>query len=214
MSNINLVLLAAIVAATADPGYGMFARDADLTALVEGNYVAVNEGLTDEAEGVARIAAMATDLGKQTHANAGTEGTTEAAKPKVEKVKLATATMKRPAPVKRTREGGESKYPFDGLKLPNGDDVDAFFVPATAEMPDPAKSLTSAVSQANRKYGTVTGKNARGHDTYQYTRVFRILASDDPKGAYVWRDNDAKAGDTSASDADNDADAGTDQTTA
>ena len=209
MSKYNLTLLAAIVAATADPGYGMFANDADLSAMVADGLVATNPGLTDEENGVARIAAMATDAGKKAHADAGS--TDANAAPKPEKVKIAVTTMKRPEAVKRTRASGESKYPFDTLELPNGDEVSSFFVPATADMPDPAKSLTSAVSQANRKYGTVTGKNARGHDTYQYTRVFRIAPSEDPKGAYVWRDNDAKPGDTADSDADDANDNGGEQ---
>lgn len=205
MSKYNLTLLAAIVAATADPGYGMFEQNDELKTLVDDGLVAVNTGLTEGNS----IAAMATDAGKKAHADAGSTG--DAAAPKPEKVKIAVTTMKRPEAVKRTRASGESKYPFDTLELPNGDEVSSFFVPATADMPDPAKSLTSAVSQANRKYGTVTGKNARGHDTYQYTRVFRIAPSEDPKGAYVWRDNDAKPGDTADSDADDANDNGGEQ---
>lgn len=188
----NMGLLAAIVAATESSQYGMFAENAELSALVEDGYVATNPNMRENGN----IAAMATDTGKALHsqgdgANAGGDD-----KPAKEKQTFAVATMKRPEQVKRQRESTGSKYPFDDLAAPNGDDVSSFFVPATEDMPDPAKSLTSAVSQANRNYGKVVGKNERGHNKYQYTRVFRIQASDDPKGAYVWRDADAKEGET------------------
>lgn len=202
-SKYNLALLSAVVAATADPGYGMFNRDADLEALVTDGLVAVNEAMTTE-DG-SQIAAMATDAGKKAHADAANgNAPTEAPK---EKPTFTVTTMKKPEPVRRTRESGESKYPFDDLAAPDANgNVSSFFVPATADMPDPAKSLASAVSQANRRYGSVVGKNARGHDKYQYTRVFRITASDDPKGAYVWRDEDARPNEPS--DGDENADQG------
>lgn len=49
--------------------------------------------------------------------------------------------------------GAPTKYPFDKL------DVNQFFfVPATAEKPDPAKSLQSGVASANNKYSKGTGE--------------------------------------------------------
>lgn len=187
----NLSLLASIAAATVDPGYGMFTENDELAALVNDGLVATNAQMRENGN----IAAMLTDAGKKFHSEASANGG-EASKsePAKEKQTFGVSTMKRPEPVKRTREGGGSKYPFDKLELPNGDNVSSFFVPATEDMPDPAKSLTSAVSQANRSYGKVVGKNARGHDVYEYTRVFRIQPSDDPKGAYVWRDADNEPG--------------------
>lgn len=188
----NMALLAAIVAATNESQFGMFTDNDELTALVNDGYVATNPNMKDGGN----IAAMATDTGKALNAQ-GDNGNADAGdKPAKEKQTFAVATMKRPEQVKRQRESTGSKYPFDDLAAPDGDNVSSFFVPATEDMPDPAKSLTSAVSQANRTYGKIVGKNERGHNKYQYTRVFRIQASDDPKGAYVWRDADAKEGDT------------------
>lgn len=105
------------------------------------------------------------------------------------------AKPKRSAPV-----GGaaQEKYPFASLKAPrSASDVDAFFVAATEKMPDPVKSLTSAVSAANRRYATVTGEktNAQGKKSkiYEYNVKFDVFpgtADNTPngqKGAWVAR---------------------------
>lgn len=58
-----------------------------------------------------------------------------------------------PVPSQRGGKGGE-KYPFDNLPV-NG----SFFVPATAENDNPAKSLASTVSSATARYAVETGEN-------------------------------------------------------
>lgn len=50
------------------------------------------------------------------------------------------------------RQAGPSKYPFDQLEAGG-----SFFVAASAETPDPLKSMNSAVSNANNKYRVDTG---------------------------------------------------------
>lgn len=58
-------------------------------------------------------------------------------------------------PIKRgfTKSDRAPKYPFDDM--PNGA---SFFVPKTADTPDPVKSLGSTVSNANKKYAKPTGE--------------------------------------------------------
>lgn len=62
-----------------------------------------------------------------------------------------------PRPAGKKRGGGGNTYPFEGLVAPvagaNGSVIEAsFFVPATAERPNPAKAMGSTVSSANRRY--------------------------------------------------------------
>ncbi len=106
-----------------------------------------------------------------------------------------------PAKAPRTAPVGgaaQEKYPFASLKAPrSATDLDAFFVPASAEMPDPVKSLTSAVSAANRRYATITGTktNKKGKTVNVYKRdvefaVFAGTQDNTPngvKGAWIAR---------------------------
>lgn len=49
--------------------------------------------------------------------------------------------------------GGVPKYPFDDMPAPDANgNAASFFVPATAEQPNPAKSLASTASSATKKY--------------------------------------------------------------
>lgn len=72
--------------------------------------------------------------------------------------------------VQRARRKSECRYPFDLLELDQ-----SFFVPATEEKPNPAKSLASTVSSAN----------ARHKENNVYTKKFVVRAVDG--GARVWR---------------------------
>lgn len=186
----KLALLASIISATgSDMGYGFFERNADLNELIEGGYAVINESLTDDK---GHIATMATDKGKQAHADAANTGGEKPTESK-EKPVYSVMTMARPAPAKRERASTGSKYPFDDIAAPGADgQVNGFFVPVSDDMPEPWKSLSSAVSQYNRKHGNVVGQNARGHDVYAYTKRFKITKIDegDNKGAFVWRDAD------------------------
>jgi len=58
-------------------------------------------------------------------------------------------------PIKRGGGGGgaPTKYPFDQLEVGK-----SFFVPATAKLPNPLKTLGSTISSANHRYATVTGE--------------------------------------------------------
>ncbi len=58
-------------------------------------------------------------------------------------------------PIKRGGGGGgaPTKYPFDNLQIGN-----SFFVPVTAKLPNPLKTLGSTISSANHRYATVVGE--------------------------------------------------------
>lgn len=86
-----------------------------------------------------------------------------------------------------------SKYPFATME--NGQ---SFFVPATEEMPNPAKTLASTASTAKKAFGTVVGTReitrkgeTKTVDAYNYTRGFIVRAVEENgvKGARVWRDD-------------------------
>jgi hypothetical protein len=86
-----------------------------------------------------------------------------------------------------------SKYPFATME--NGQ---SFFVPATEDMPNPAKTLASTASTAKKAFGTVTGTReitrkgeTKTVDAYTYTRGFVVRAVEENgvKGARVWRDD-------------------------
>lgn len=77
-----------------------------------------------------------------------------------------------------TTRGGRTSvlYPFDDMEP-----QDSFFIPATTEKPNPAKSLASTVSAATKKYATDTGTTKvtpKGNTipVLKNTRVFTIKA--------------------------------------
>ena len=81
-------------------------------------------------------------------------------------------------PVKKKKAAPKtSNYPFDSLGVGEG-----FFVPATAEVTNPERTLSPTVSAFNTKYSTVTGKRevvskkgvARMVDEREYSRKFRV----------------------------------------
>lgn len=60
-------------------------------------------------------------------------------------------------PVPESNRGGnkgKSIYPFEGMAVGA-----SFFIPATAETPDPAKSLASTATSATRRYDEVVTEN-------------------------------------------------------
>ena len=98
-----------------------------------------------------------------------------------------------PKATKRTRT---SAYPFDQLEIGQ-----SFFVPATAERPDPAKTMGSTVSAANERHSEVVeGQfkvNRKGNEVpvTRPLRQFIVRGIEDGaawghegvKGAAVWR---------------------------
>lgn len=91
-----------------------------------------------------------------------------------------------PVPAARGGKGG-SVYPFDALAVNQ-----SFFVPATTDRPNPAKSLASTVSSASARYATETGKKTitrKGKSievaVLAYDRQFTVRSVEG--GARVWR---------------------------
>jgi hypothetical protein len=77
-----------------------------------------------------------------------------------------------------TARGGRSSvlYPFDDMEA-----GDSFFIPATVEKPNPAKSLASTVSAATKKFAEDTGQTKvtpKGNTiaVLKNTRVFSVKA--------------------------------------
>lgn len=101
-----------------------------------------------------------------------------------------------PIPVAK-RKGGAGrpkKYPFEALEVGQ-----YFFVPATEKRPDPAKSLGSVVTSANRSFAVETGEtkaNKKGETVpvLAYTRKFVVRVYNETidgeivPGAGVWRE--------------------------
>jgi len=99
---------------------------------------------------------------------------------------------------RRGGSGRSSKYPFETWPAPDENGNTAkIFVPATDKTPDPAASLSSTVSAANRRFAEVTGtkpgKNRNGEviqkNIYNFTRKFRAVAGEHNgvKGAWLER---------------------------
>lgn len=98
--------------------------------------------------------------------------------------------------IARRNDGGgrKSLYPFDKLKVGQ-----SFFIPATDDCPNPAKSKAGTVSAATRRYAVLTGEtriNKAGNEkpATRKTRRFTIMPSTrvlsdgtEQFGARVWR---------------------------
>lgn len=161
--------------------------------LLAAGFVQVNADLKDENGAIATAATQAgIDFVKAQEIGSST---------KTEGVEAVTAPVQNTGfviedniaiPEGGRRGGGKpSAYPFDQLQVGQ-----SFFVPATTERPDPAKTLNSTVSSANNRFAVVDPSGAmrpvtRGPNkgtsvpVMQYTRKFVIKAVEG--GARIWR---------------------------
>lgn len=174
-----------------DGGAITYGDDDYFANLVDTGFVEVNKELVDAT---GNYAGRPTEKGiKLIKDNAVTE---VSAAPTVSEFAIETGV---PIPeAKRGGGGGRkgprgSKYPFATME--NGQ---SFFVPATEEMPNPAKTLASTASTAKKAFGTVTGTReitrkgvAKTVPAYTYTRGFIVRAVEENgvRGARVWRDD-------------------------
>lgn len=152
VASLNLAALAVIVAAGEN---GTFAPLAEVVSLRDHDpaLIEVNEGMTD-ANGHVAVRATAAGVAKNTES---------APAPVVTKTAFAVGAvpdfiLEAAVNKKRVSRGGGEKYPFDALDLSGNR---GFFVPATPDMPEPAKSLASTVSSAIARYA-VEAKDANG----------------------------------------------------
>jgi len=143
VQNAAVITLAMIVAAGAD---GLFTSAAVHGPLVEQGLVEINPGITNEAGEVATRATQKGIESMNTNTNAPTPGAAavKSAFKLDDAVELPT--------IKRGGRGG-NVYPFDEMSKGQ-----SFFVAATADKPDPAKSLASTVSSATARYSVETAE--------------------------------------------------------
>ena len=156
----------------ANPQGIMYTQANEHTGLVAAGLVEINTGMVNEG---GAIATRPTAAGLAAVNAGGSDGSAAApaapaAKPTFEIVNAV------PPPVSgRGRGTGTEMYPFDKLQVGQ-----AFFVPATADKPNPAKSLASTVSSAIKRYAELipgqTRKNKKGEDVpaTKATRKFEV----------------------------------------
>lgn len=92
-----------------------------------------------------------------------------------------------PLPAASGRGRGGNTYPFEQLEVGQ-----SFFVPATTEKPNPAKSLASTVSSATARYAVpaepaATKKNDKGEDVPVMVAVRKFVVRAIDGGARIWR---------------------------
>lgn len=170
------------------PGYA-FMSEASTKALVKQGLVQVDRNVQDDDF---RIATALTDAG-YTFLNSNTEAAPASTPVKASPMfEIKSAPI--PQTVRKSGAGRKQKYPFDALEVGQ-----YFFVPATEKQPDPAKSLGSVVTTANKRYAVQTGemkKNRKGEDVPKlaYTRKFIVRPINEEidgefvPGAGVWRE--------------------------
>lgn len=160
-----------------------------------------SEGFTNAA---GEIATRATTKGIEfmtaTNANPTTEAsaapsTAPAAEASNKNLFVLDETEVAMPPVQRGGRTGDI-YPFDSLVAPGEQGVKSFFVPATAERPNPAKSMASTVASATARYavkdGDKTRKTKKGNvvPVMIEKRKFVVRSVKENKkiiGARVWR---------------------------
>lgn len=192
-------LLATIVAASAGGNISYIAKSDDATALVDGKFIEVNPEMIDEA---GNAAARPTEQGIKFMNAQNTNPATASAPAAASAKPTFEIFTKAPTAAKRNTGGAATLYPFDDLPAPTTDEagkpvVAAFFVPATADRPEPWKTLASTVSSASKRYATKTGDETyvdgngaqKTRGVYEYSRKFRLSEGErnGVKGAIVER---------------------------
>lgn len=151
LSKKNAALLATIVASMANEAtpYHMV-TEAEAAALVKEGLVETNGEIRDGDKIAARATEKGTALNTENNANANASGATGA--PAVSAFALIDGAELPAARGGRNR----SVYPFDSMAVGQ-----SFFVPATEAKPNPAKSLASTVSSANKRAAKDGGSGAK-----------------------------------------------------
>lgn len=169
MNKKSVALMGAIAAAMlAEPGYHL-ATPAEAKELIEGGFAEQNPAIADGD----KLATRLTEAGSAEHAKAnGGTGTGTDSAPAASSFAIEDNIA---LPSARGGKGG-SVYPFEQLGVNQ-----SFFVPATTERPNPAKSLASTVSSATKRY-----------EGAEPARKFTVRSVDETaqgrgKGARVWR---------------------------
>lgn len=176
--SLDMALLKQVADATQANSF-VYTSVAQHKPLLDAGYVEVNTGMADGNGNVAtRATATGIDAAAKSVAGASPApagAATEAAKPAASRPSpsnfelddaVAMPTIKRGGP-------GGNVYPFDTMNAGQ-----SFFVAATDDRPNPAKSLASTVSSATKRYADQTP-----------VRKFavRSVVENGAKGARVWR---------------------------
>lgn len=181
----------AVEGTNSSQGYIMGTK-AEFKTLADQNLVLFNDTIKDGN----RVAVKASDAGIAAF-NAASGGGTSTSNPAG--VVATTAAFKitkgveLPAIRRRVGEATGSRYPFDTMEV-----GDSFHVPSSDAMKNPAKSLASSVTAANRRYSVKAEGQHKTHkgnmiDNYTYVRNYTIRAvtkaggDPDGDGARIWR---------------------------
>lgn len=161
---LNLTVLALVVAATQANSFA-YVSDADAKPLLEKGFIEQNP--TPEAVNAAgerQTRALPAGIEYSTKNPAPAAGVASAPAGK-EKPVFALGTVDIPE-IKRGGGDKPSVYPFDDLGVKGNIEgkPNSFFVPATADRPEPAKALASTVSGATRRHSVQDGMKADPKD--------------------------------------------------
>lgn len=203
---VNVELLRSIADATKIDSF-VYTADAHSAPLIAAGYAEVNRLMTnDKGEKATRATPAGIEYAAQQGATSANQTETERTAATGNEGRSAFTIVKGVEPPKPKRGGRSGMvYPFDSMEV-----GDSFFVPATNEKPNPAKSLASTVSSATARYAVKDGtkqvpkRDANGNeipgqfdtvDNYRNTRVFVARAVEDGapwgspgvKGAGVFR---------------------------
>lgn len=148
----------------ANPNAVMYTAPHEHTGLIAAGMVEINTGMVDAAGNIAtRPTAQGIAAINANTAPAGTAGSPAAPSQPVAKPSFEIQQAALPAVSGRGRGAGTETYPFDKLEVGY-----SFFVPNSADKPNPAKSLASTVSSATKRYAEVVPgefvKNKKGAD--------------------------------------------------
>lgn len=141
--------LADIVAATKAQSF-LYVAEADVAELLASGHIELNHSMVNEA---GEIAARATVMGM-----AEIDGDSDEGEREGEGDSNASAggfVLEDNVAIPKSQRGGRRGeiYPFDKMAVGQ-----SFFVAATAEKPEPAKSLASTVTSATARYAVGTGE--------------------------------------------------------
>lgn len=197
---LNMALLGAVVVATSNPAQPyLFVLPADAAPLADAGLIEQNPLIADQS---GALATRATQKGieemSKTHAAAVSEPqAAPATAPAAPLVRSNFVIASVPLPDTKRSGRKSNTYPFDELAVGQ-----AFFVPASADMPNPHKSLASTVAGAMNRHAVPTGTqrvNRKGKtvDDMKRTRIFELRKVEDgaifgeqykgTTGAGVWR---------------------------
>lgn len=176
---LDMALLKTVADATQANSF-VYTSTAQNKPLLDAGFVEVNDGMKDAAGNVATratatgIDAVAKAAAGQSPAPAGA-ASPEASKPSNPRPSPSNFKLDDAVTMPTIKRGGPggNVYPFDSMNAGQ-----SFFVAATDDRPNPAKSLASTVSSATKRYAEATP-----------IRKFavRSVVENGVKGARVWR---------------------------